>query len=255
MTLNVFLYLPELDDDIFEISQNSKKFISDIRNLRETSKLSDITIFYDSQNFQRFVSKIEQLDEVYLNNFLNQLRIILGKKALDIHQNISKQNDCVYIIWNLDNFPTVRYAPDVLIEITEKSIKYPQEKFILLNIKNNLENDRKTIIVFKDAKHIQYLPEKFIHIPFITDFDEFETWLATYHIVNFSLFDKQKFKKTKQIQQGKAVFQELATGRFWYLDNLHKNEYEVFNQQKKHIGTANLEGKLDESKAVNGRIF
>ena len=61
-----------------------------------------------------------------------------------------------------------------------------------------------------------------------------------------------KFSRTSLVRQGKPVFQEVSTGNYWYLDNLHKDHYEVFNGNREHLGTANMEGTMI-SKAKNGR--
>jgi hypothetical protein len=53
-----------------------------------------------------------------------------------------------------------------------------------------------------------------------------------------------KFRKTSINAQVRPVFEEIHTKRLWYLDNLHKNHFEVFDQTRKHLGEADLEGKL-----------
>jgi predicted ATPase len=49
------------------------------------------------------------------------------------------------------------------------------------------------------------------------------------------------------------VYKEISTNRYWYLDNLHKDHYEVFNAMGEHIGVANLQGEIDTSKREKGR--
>lgn len=74
-------------------------------------------------------------------------------------------------------------------------------------------------------------------------------------IYNFTLKDKTKFNKTNLERQGQMVYNEIATGSFWYLDNLHKNHYEVFDRNNIHLGVANLNGILDTNKKVKGRTL
>lgn len=69
----------------------------------------------------------------------------------------------------------------------------------------------------------------------------------------FSLKNRTLFTRTNLVRQGKPVFQEIATGNYWYLDNMHRNHYEVFNANEYHLGVADLGGNLDTSKMVNGR--
>lgn len=72
-------------------------------------------------------------------------------------------------------------------------------------------------------------------------------------IVPFTLKDTTRFIKKSQNIQGQSVYRERSTDYFWYLDNLHKNHYEVFDSNRKHIGEANMQGNIDCSKRVNGR--
>ena len=72
---------------------------------------------------------------------------------------------------------------------------------------------------------------------------------------SFSLKDGTRFQKDGRIVQGQNVYREIDTGYYWYLDNLHKNHYEVFDGNGQHIGTANTDGVIDPSKKVNGRTL
>lgn len=74
-------------------------------------------------------------------------------------------------------------------------------------------------------------------------------------IYPFSLKDGTRFQKDRRIVQGQHVYREIGTGYYWYLDNLHKNHYEVFDGHGQHIGTANTDGVIDSSKKVNGRTL
>lgn len=60
-----------------------------------------------------------------------------------------------------------------------------------------------------------------------------------------------QFKKTALICQGRNIYQELATHRYWTVDNLHYGKaahLEVFDKTGKHIGEADLQGNIDCSK-------
>jgi hypothetical protein len=71
----------------------------------------------------------------------------------------------------------------------------------------------------------------------------------------FSLLDRNRFSKTKKIEQGQCVYLETATNHYWYFDNLHKDHYEVFNRNKEHIGAANLQGEINRDNNVSGRTI
>ena len=74
-------------------------------------------------------------------------------------------------------------------------------------------------------------------------------------IYSFSLKDGTRFQKDGRIVQGQNVYREIDTGYYWYLDNLHKNHYEVFDGNGQHIGTANTDGVIDPCKKGNGRTI
>gem|GEM_PF-4864510 len=58
------------------------------------------------------------------------------------------------------------------------------------------------------------------------------------------LRNDENFIKTKFDVQGRIVYKKIDNGEFWYLDNLHKNHFEVFTSKLIHVGEANLDGEL-----------
>lgn len=71
----------------------------------------------------------------------------------------------------------------------------------------------------------------------------------------FSLKYNIRFQKTEKIYQGQPIYKETYTGYYWYLDNFHRNHYEVFDSKKQHLGIANMKGQIDPTKKVNGRTL
>lgn len=251
--LNIFLFFPEnefqvLNDDSKQIVSGFFEILNKIKNEKEYK------IFYDSKNIKNFI-ELNKITEIYLDNDTNKLRIKLNKNgAVDIKNSNIIDNNCSYFQWNL-NVHSVELCFEILKEIFERKIKFETEEYILINFNNSIKNCRERILVFKDAKHIFELPQKFTHIDFVSDFFEFEIWLNTNHIKVFSLLNKNKFRRTSLVQQGKPVFEEIGLGNFWYLDNFHKNEYEVFDSNKIHIGVSDLSGNIDKTKVIRGRTF
>lgn len=253
MTLNIFLFFPETDNQI--LNDDSKRIILDFFEISNKIKnVVNIKLFYDAENVVKFISQ-NKISEFYLDKEVNQLRIKLSKNsAIDIQAKNSIDNSSYYFQWNFDNFK-VDYCFEILKEIAERKIQFDSEQYILINFNNSIEHCRERLLIFKDAKQVQSFPIDFIHIDFVSDFLEFEIWLKTNHIKDFSLLDKNKFKRTSLVQQGKPVFEAKETGFFWYLDNLHKDEYEVFDKNRNHIGVADLNGNLNTTKAIVGRTF
>jgi len=69
------------------------------------------------------------------------------------------------------------------------------------------------------------------------------------------LENEYRFTRTSKVEQGQQVYKETETNRYWYLDKFHKTHYEVFNSVGKHIGEANLDGFIDESKKDNTKTI
>lgn len=62
-------------------------------------------------------------------------------------------------------------------------------------------------------------------------------------VQKFSITDNSDFERSSY-QNGKAK-REKSTGRIWYLDELHRDHYEIFNSDGTGYGIADLNGKVD----------
>ncbi len=262
MTTKIFAYFPEKDDNfILDLSinkQNIDAFVSEFAKMFEEINDKKAKIYYDVENIKGFLQKINEIseDKFYLEDMEFQLLELLGKNTINLQENShSKKTMDSFVLWNYENF-SVECPCFFIQEMTEVISKFPEEKYLLINTKNDFETkNRNFLTIFKDNFQNADLPNQFVKIPFVVDFEELCLWFLTNYAQNFSLLDKIKFRRTKFVQQGKPVFEEINTGYYWYLDNLHKNEYEVFNAQKEHIGVADLQGNIDASQKINGREF
>lgn len=262
MSLNIFILFPQDENSICKIINDEdsfKDFINYTVKLIDRCKTENNTyLFYDADSMKFFFNSCEEWNkDVYLDSENKKVRSKLGLTATHIGDYSLRKTDCAYFIWNINNLVETT-VPNLVREIAEKfweTEKIDTEKVLLINLKENIPADRHYIIVFKDALHLENYPYDFARIPFVSDLEELEFWLNTNHKSSFSLLNKDRFKRTSQVQQGQTVFEELKTGYFWYLDNLHKDHYEVFNSIRKHIGVADLDGNIDTSKVDNGRIF
>jgi hypothetical protein len=65
------------------------------------------------------------------------------------------------------------------------------------------------------------------------------------------LRENSRFQKTSFRYDGRVIYCEVVIGRYWYVDNLHYGKaahLEVFDRTGCHIGEADLQGNIDESK-------
>ncbi|MFP3040699.1 hypothetical protein LQZ19_02645 [Treponema primitia] len=260
MALNTFLLLPQEEDDICKIITDEISFNNIIGNvlclLNFIRKDKGIKIYYDSKNIKIFLDMCDAfITGHYLENAKYKLENFLTRKSIDIQNKILRDGTCNYLLYTYNKYPVVNNnnTPEIIIVVVENIINYPDQKHLLINVVDHIESCRDVLLVIKDAKHIAGLP-KFVRIPFVTEKGELELWLHTNDRAKFSLFNKNSFSRKKgAVVQGKPVFMENKTGYYWYMDNLHKDEYEVFNQNGEHVGTANLNGDFDQTKCIKGR--
>lgn len=161
------------------------------------------------------------------------------------------------MLWNFSTFSISQVVDTTFAEIAERMLTYPTHQYLLLNLTTTPIN-RKCLPVFKDVLNDDSFP-RFAHIHVVSDYDDWLLWWNFYRektgLTQFTLLDKQRFRKISLIEQGKSAYQEIETGDIWYLDNLHKNEYEVFDTQGNHFGVADLNGNIDETQKVTGRTI
>ena len=108
-----------------------------------------------------------------------------------------------------------------------------------------------TLTIFRDCLNKPEYPDTFFKLKsFSTVESALDFFKANNIIPYFTLEGNCDFEITKiQPVQGASVYRQKKTGHLWYLDNLHKTHFEVFESQgKKHLGEATIDGVLDRSK-------
>ena len=142
----------------------------------------------------------------------------------------------------------------VLAEVAERNQQDKNEMpRLLINFKSSPFNATE-IHIFKDDENCEYP----ILLDCIDNQSDFDDWLSLYEKAKKAkdyLTASGFFRKINSQVQGQSIYQHNDNGQYWYLDNFHKNHFEVFNAQQEHIGVADLEGNLDMTKKVNGRTI
>lgn len=254
MNLNVFILFSEDEDAIYESIKTQSIFDYSIKEtslLLKQIRQEGFKLYYDSENIKRYFDICCNWGGAEIDKGLNNLRYFLSIKSIDINTKPLKDTSSKYVLWNFDF--SKDDIPLTIAEITERKYRYEEEECILIDLQQSMNSYRDVLLAFKDAKHEKEFPAPFIRIPHIVDLGEFQLWVKTNHIKSFSLFDKSCFQKTNQTCQGKPIFKEILTGHYWYLDNFHKDEYEVFDTNYTHIGATDLQGNIKQNSKVNGR--
>lgn len=183
--------------------------------------------------------------KLWFNNSDNKGAInFIKDKSLIEYNEVDKDLTCY--MWNISDTVTVPlYKEDGLFHLISRYIS-DKTNFVCIDSKEYAKN---CLVLFQDAIHKPEYPKEFVKIPCYKDWDSLWKYLEDKQLFSFSLNDTTKFEKCSYTVQGAAVYKEKTTGRYWYMDNLHKTHYEVFDHLgKKHIGEAGLDGVIDKTK-------
>ena len=138
-----------------------------------------------------------------------------------------------------------------LAEATERNLlKSTETNCIIINFKSSRFADYPSISVIKNDTET-------VDLAHFDSKGDFEKWFTTTFVELKDTFlrNENTFIRTKYKQQGATVFQEKATGNYWYIDNLHKDHFEVFDTQLKHLGTADMYGNIGKNTKIKGRTM
>jgi hypothetical protein len=162
-----------------------------------------------------------------------------------IDQNVQIDHSIGYYEWNLE---TVNV--DV---ITSNGLKALIQRCLAQNMQFAILCDsarcKGRMVCFVDAPQRSDLPDLWRRFPCLASYDEVFQFCQRKGVFDFDLTNTSRFCETGKVVQGAAVYKEKVSGNFFYLDNLHKNHYEVFSQMGRHLGEMSLNGNLNREKA------
>lgn len=256
MKIKAYFLFPDTDDDFVRIGENAQAYTNLIGEVAVIKKQlkdhNDFELCYDSENVNTFLTKAETLiGGSYLSECRSQLQIIFGNNTRNVSTTALRKNDCVYVHWNISS--VYENAKAIIAEATEAKHNEGTDNTVVINIAEAYINNREEIHVVKDALHLNDLPI-LVSIPTVNNEIEFSQWVTTLGTPDFSLTDKTRFERTNQKHVKQRIYKEITTGNYWYYDFFHdtnKKHFEVFNGQGVHLGEANTNGTLDETKADN----
>lgn len=127
-------------------------------------------------------------------------------------------------------------------ETAERRLLQPEIEKLLINFSGSRfgKLEVSTVRVLKKCE-----PGQSIEVPFVEKKEELKNIFEERQTpIDIFLHNVKQFRKTHYIIQGRAVFEEIENRRLWYLDNLHRNHFEVFERDIRHLGEADLNGKL-----------
>lgn len=237
-------------------------FLNLNRKIKDNIFYKDSQLLFDYQaiknsNFTVSINKIpdKSLKRAFTNIIFNKL----DPKDWRKEQVHSANDNFDYITETIEK--DVRNTS--LAEVTERSLQN-QENFFYLLVNFTSSSFNLCHPSIQDCCSIPIIKNnELIYLEGLDNESGLENWLK----IRLNLYDESsqtppmdeqtilsdgaRFRKTTSFFQDRTIYQELATHRYWYVDNFHignSAHLEVFDKVGKHIGEADLEGNIDESK-------
>ena len=252
-----FLLFPENDDELIALADEPERQNAIVKKIAQSVAFArskpSVELYYDHENVNTFLTKLGLLNEPYLNNIRTQILRLFGKTSIDLRFKPQK-GDNTFFYQFLSGQLTLIVPCLGLQEFTERTYQFNLKNQLVFDLSDCTERTTAHFYLIREdmAQHPS-LPE-FLCLPFVYLQADFENWLNENTDKTPIVQDPTRFRKTNRPpQQGQPVYEESKTGYLWYLDNLHKDHYEVYNKQGEHIATANLEGNLNPNSRVPGR--
>lgn len=171
------------------------------------------------------------------------------RQSMDI---VKHDKNLLVLRWDLNTFRGDVAAPAeqaMYYRVTELDMS-----FLMLD-SNHYLKDR--VVLFSDSFSDSLFPQQFVRIPVFSSCADLLQFCQSSQLIRFSLMEESVFRKDSVLSKREKTFVgvEIANGRIWYLDQLHKDHYEVFDRNRHHLGEASLEGELIPGTAVRGRTI
>lgn len=273
-TFSLYIILPDSDEDFVLLGDDISAYIDIPKQLSEIKKLfpqKNYILFYSGNNIDCFCRKANLIcGGEYLGKINNQITSLIGRNSRNVDNIVKLQVNHFYYRWDLDNPTNNAYENSNLIISAAKTRGDSSKQVAIVSFKES-EWDRDILPIIEDSKQEGGLPSlSIIHYfyPYSTFIEWYNEWTSarTFSLLNVSLFERTNYiyPKTKR-----RIYKNISTGEipprayYWYYDFFHKDNtehFEVFDSAGHHVGEANTNGEIDETKkdskkSINGILF
>ena len=228
-----------------EIKNNDKQIFGDFQILINYEAIKNLKFIaaYNKSNLQ--------LRQIFLNNVFQRS----GAKNWILEQVHSHEDKFFYLTPDNDRHDVSNTS---IAEVTERILQNPNNNYLLVNFINSIFCVNN--FQHPDIRECFSIPivknnsEEFsVKLDCLDNKSAIENWLREKQILKDPelkgiLKNIKRFRKISREGEPNRYF-EISTKRYWYLDELHRNHFEVFDSTgKNHLGIADLEGNIDETK-------
>lgn len=180
--------------------------------------------------------------KIWVPNDDNGYRVKNRTRDIDeiTSKNTQQYHDCYR--WDIGT-PSTTLENDGLNHMLARIVGYGTD-FVCVD---NRTHPCEQLVLFHDCHYDSEYPETFYKVKAFNNFDILKKFIDNIPD-EFSLDDTSRFMRTNYVVQGQTVHREMASGRYWYLDNMHEDHHEVFDYKGDHLGEADLNGNLNVKK-------
>jgi len=217
----------------------------------------DISFFVDYEAIKgsKFFAEYNNSNPQIRQNFRDSVFIKSGAKTWISEQVHSPEDKFLY------SSPEKRIhdvSNTSIAEVTERTLQNPNNNYLLVNFINSIfcvesfqhPDIRECFSIPVVKNNSEEFPVK---LDSLDNKTALENWLREKQVLKDPeledcLKDTTRFEKTKFHCQGRSVYREISTQYLWYLDNFHRNHFEIFDPTGKyHIRYGYLDGSSRES--------
>jgi hypothetical protein len=217
----------------------------------------DISVFVDYEAIRgsNFFAAFKNSNPQIRKNFRESVFQFSRAKHWSSEQVHSPEDKFLYLSSKKDIHDVSNTS---IAEVAERTLQNPNNNYLLVNFINSIfcvENCQ-----HPDIRECFSIPivknnseEFLVKLDCLDNKSAIENWLREKQILKDPelkgiLKDAKRFRKIPRQGEPNRYF-EILTKRYWYLDELHRNHFEVFDSTgKNHLGVADLEGNIDETK-------
>lgn len=254
--LDIFLLFPQSDEEIFRLSDDLdlyKDIPKQLNFIKKSIRTGEYKLFYDSENIAAFCEKAAILcSGSYLDDIRDQLLYLLGRNALDVAHTKNPNPSHYYYQWFSETASVIIKTDRLHMYAAENKLSGKESAIISFSYEDPWNRD--IIPLIQESIYNNTLPQ-ICNIPYFNPVGSFIEWYKSKVLDNrtFSLTDITRFERTSKLykKSKRRIYKERSTNRYWYYDFFHsdnKEHYEVFDNTGNHVGEADMNGVLDETK-------
>ncbi len=233
--------------------QAIKIIITVILKIKKSLK-NDCRVMKNSMMINRSFIKNTPFHKTIGNLTKNQQRLfyhLIMNDTLDWNSGIERLHNINsrYVIESMNNKVVTKTS---VAEAAEYRIGNIEETNVLVNFISSSYSKKKHVVVVKDEN----TSDK-INLDCIEKENDIEKYIVPKKLESFVRDNSMRFTETKHNDSKcrARVFLDTQNNYYWHLDTLHKDHYEVYCKDKKHIGTSDLEGNIDVKRKKSGRVL